>query len=75
MARAISYLSRLGVLSARLEDDSAAAKDRPGNALLPVHGPESTLETGSFPGSSMVERSAVNRNVRGSSPRRGATPF
>jgi hypothetical protein len=28
-----------------------------------------------FPGSSMVERSAVNRNVRGSSPLRGANLF
>jgi hypothetical protein len=29
----------------------------------------------SFLGSSMVERSAVNRNVVGSSPTRGAKPF
>ena len=28
-----------------------------------------------FPGSSMVERSAVNRNVAGSSPARGANLF
>jgi hypothetical protein len=41
----------------------------PASGLQP---PRKQKKMGMFPGSSMVERSAVNRNVAGSSPARGA---